>query len=103
MRGEARERAVACGASHTRAPRLTLTRACRRGVWTGHPAGALLASLSLRQQLAPGGKAADVREATMATMPTPKLKLEKKKKKRGGGSKWHACSKIIAKVPYFAT
>ena len=39
--------------SSTRAPRLTLTRACRRGVWAGHPAGrgsACHATASLHQE-----------------------------------------------------
>ena len=79
--GERTGRRVRC--SSTRAPRLTLTRACRRGVWTGHPAGRGSACHA-RQSCTRRKDSGRAQMATMATMATPKLKL-KKNEGRGGG------------------
>ena len=60
LRGAARQRVVAYGASHTRAPRLTLTRACR----ARHP--------HAQQTCVSGGEVQRTKSlATMATMATP--------------------------------
>ena len=72
VRGTARERAVACGASaHTHPPRPTLTRACR--AWngaSGRPSPACLAYVSnLHPQ--EENQRTMTRVATMATMATP--------------------------------
>ena len=69
-RGETTGRRVRCFS--TRAPRLTLTRACR--AWTGHPAGRRLACLAYVSNLHLQGEnqRTNPRMATMATMATPK-------------------------------
>ena len=80
-RGETTGRRVRC--SSTRAPRLTLTRACRgvaRGARGIRPPSPCLPGLR-QQACTSGGKSANELMATMATMATPKLNLEKKKKK----------------------
>ena len=61
VRGTARERAVACGASaHTRPSANPNQGVQGRGVWTGHPAGGRLACARLTSATCTaGGKAAD--------------------------------------------
>ena len=84
MRGTARQRAVACGAlAHARpsANPNQGVQAWRVDGASGRTWQCLPGSAYVSNLLA-GGKAADVLEATMATMATPKLKLEKKMKER---------------------
>ena len=77
--GERTGRRVRC--SSTRAPRLTLTRGCRRGCGRGiRPEVCLPRSADVSNLQQEGRQRTCTAMARMATMATPKLKLEKKNK-----------------------